>query len=175
LRIALAFVRFQLEQLVFVLAEVDAKLLRIQLGDPPGRVGNMFLLRLENLAHRLGLRLAAHRQFLLRGGRVLLSAGLQVREQLADVARGSLLQLADDLRRQFEPLDFQQRILQQRQRLRFGVFGVGGERAFADARLRPAGRDRDQFFMQPGGPFTIETEPTEQDDTGIRQLQSLDV
>ena len=114
-----------MQQFVLGLPEVEPHLVWIQLGNPFLCGRNVLLLSQENLAHRLGLGRPASRQLLLGVGRVFLAPCFQVWQQLANVARRGLLELFDDLGCELDALSLQQRVIQQRKRLRFGVPGIG--------------------------------------------------
>ena len=50
--------------------------------------------------------------------------------------------------------------------LQLGLAAVGGQALLALAQLDPAGGDRDQLLVQPGGPGAVEAEPAHQDHAG---------
>ena len=127
----------------------------------------------QDLLHGAGFGLSARRELLDGVTGVLRATGLQVGQELLDILRGTGLELLLHRGRHRTPRRPDERLLQQGERAGFGLAGIGCERPLPHLRVGPARRDRDEFFVQPGGARTIQTQATEQDHArdGIGRLR----
>src|SRR5262249_55409973 len=137
---------------------------RLLLGDHDG-----LALFLQDGAHVLCLLVAALRQQLLGLGSQLLTAALQVVQQLADVLRRGGLGLLQGLARDRRPTLRQQRLLQQIERLSFRLARVGLQRAIARLGGKvPTGSDVDELLMQTSCPRPVQAKPPQENDAAVR-------
>src|SRR5690606_37619448 len=104
---------------------------------------------------------------------------LELAEQLRDVLRGGGEQaLLYDLRG--SGFARPEGTVQQFQRLRLRFAGVSAEGFLPLCGIYPAGRERDDLFMEALGPASVEREPAEQDHSrdrirGLRQARARQV
>jgi hypothetical protein len=121
-----------LGEFVFVVTVIEPHLPLIELGDSLDCFRDMLLLGLEDFAHCGCFGFAPLGESAFGVGGVLVAPLLEVRQEFLNVTRSGRLELLDDRCAELDAGGFEQRLVEQPERLLFGRAGVRLQLAASD-------------------------------------------